>query len=125
MNKDIAVLLLSHVSHIANGAKQLIDQVAKNVTVIAVGGTEEGGIGTSFEKIYQAIESIEEETILVFYDLGSAKMNVEMAMELTSKNITLQETAFIEGAYTAASLLEASVPLEEITTQLEPLIIKE
>ena len=48
-----------------------------------------------------------------------------MAMEFSDKEIKLYETALIEGAYVAASLIQADVDLETIEAQLEPLVIKE
>lgn len=118
------ILLVSHVSDIADGLATLLGQVAGDVTIIAAGGTEDGEVGTSFDKISAAVEEFEEETILAFYDLGSAKMNLEMAIETTDKNITLYDTAFIESAYTAASLLQVDVPVEDIDKQLAELKVK-
>ena len=43
---------------------------------------------------------------------------------MTSKKIHLYDVAFIEGAYTAATLIEAGVNLTEIEKQLECLKIK-
>ena len=51
-------------------------------------------------------------------------MNLELASEMTAKKIHLYDTAFIEGAYTAATLLQANVALPEIEKQLEELKIK-
>lgn len=118
------ILLVSHVSDIADGLATLIDQVAGDVTIKAAGGTEDGEVGTSFDKISAAVEEFEEDTILAFYDLGSAKMNLEMAIETTDKNITLYDTAFIESAYTAASLLQVDVPVDDIDKQLAELKVK-
>lgn len=118
------ILLVSHVSDIADGLATLLGQVAGDVTIIAAGGTEDGEVGTSFDKISAAVEEFEEETILAFYDLGSAKMNLEMAIETTDKNITLYDTAFIESAYTAASLLQVDMPVEDIDKQLAELKVK-
>ena len=118
------ILLVSHVSDIADGLATLLGQVAGDVTIIAAGGTEDGKVGTSFDKISAAVEEFEEDTILAFYDLGSAKMNLEMAIETTDKNITLYDTAFIESAYTAASLLQVDVPVEDIDKQLAELKVK-
>lgn len=125
MNKEYGVLLISHVEEIATGLVKLISQVAADVTVKTAGGTEDGDIGTSFDKINAVLDEFEEDKILAFYDLGSAKMNLEMAMEFSDKEIILYETALIEGAYVAASLLQADVDLETIEEQLKPLIIKE
>ena len=125
MNKEYGVLLISHVEEIATGLVKLISQVAADVTIKTAGGTEDGDIGTSVDKINAVLDECEEDKILAFYDLGSAKMNLEMAMEFSDKEIILYETALIEGAYVAASLLQADVDLETIEEQLKPLIIKE
>lgn len=125
MNKEYGVLLISHVEEIASGLAKLISQVAADITIKTAGGTEDGDIGTSFDKINAVLDEFEEDKILAFYDLGSAKMNLEMAMEFSDKEIILYETALIEGAYVAASLLQADVDLETIEEQLNPLVIKE
>src|SRR5699024_11146976 len=125
MTNKYGILLISHVEEITDGLLKLLNQEAGDVSIKAAGGTEEGEIGTNFEKINQVLNSFEEEKILAFYDLGSAKMNLEMAMEYSDKEIILYETAFIEGSYVAASLLQADVDLEVIEEQLKPLIIKE
>lgn len=125
MTNKYGILLVSHVEEITDGLLKLLDQVAGDVSIKTAGGTEDGEIGTNFEKINQVLNAFEEEKILAFYDLGSAKMNLEMAMEYSDKEITLYETAFIEGSYVAASLLQADVDIEVIEEQLKPLIVKE
>ncbi|SHE89256.1 dihydroxyacetone kinase, phosphotransfer subunit [Atopostipes suicloacalis DSM 15692] len=125
MTNKYGILLVSHVEEITDGLLKLLDQVAGDVSIKTAGGTENGEIGTNFEKINQVLNAFEEEKILAFYDLGSAKMNLEMAMEYSDKEITLYETAFIEGSYVAASLLQADVDIEVIEEQLKPLIVKE
>ena len=125
MSKKYGILLISHVEEITTGLVKLLDQVANEVTIKTAGGGEDGEIGTSFDKINTALSEFEEDAILAFYDLGSAKMNLEMAMEGSDKEVFLFESAFIEGAYVAASLLQTDVELDTIKEQLEPLTIKE
>lgn len=125
MSKSYGVLLVSHVESVASGLKQLLDQVASDVTIKTAGGTEDGDVGTSFDLISETLESFEENHVLCFYDLGSAKMNLDMATEMTEKNVEILNTAFIEGAYTTASLLQADVPLDNIKEQISKLVIKE
>lgn len=120
----LGVTLVSHVPKIADGVKILLTQVAKDVSITTAGGTNDQDIGTSMDKILQAFEENQAEEILAFYDLGSAKMNLELANELTSKKIHVYDTAFIEGAYTAASLIEVGVSLSEIEKQLKSLVVK-
>ena len=124
VSKKYGVLLVSHVAEIAEGLAKLISEVAKDVTVKSAGGTPEGGIGTSFDRIEETLSSFEEETILAFYDLGSAKMNLELAIETSDKTVTLYDTALIESAYTAAALLQAEAPIEAIEEHLNTLKIK-
>lgn len=124
MSKEYGVLLVSHVEGLADGVATLVNEVAKEVTIKSAGGTSEGEVGTSFEKIEAALQSFEEETILAFYDLGSAKMNLELAIETSDKTVTLYDAAFVEGAYTASALLQAEAPLDAIEEQLKALVVK-
>lgn len=125
MSKDYGILLVSHVTEIADGLVRLLDEVASDVTIKTAGGTDENDVGTDFNKIQKAIDEFEEDSILAFYDLGSAKLNLEMAMEYSEKNIKLYDVSFIEGAYVAASLLQTGVGLSVIEEQLEPLQVKD
>lgn len=124
ISQKYAILLVSHVEEIADGLLRLLSEVAEDVTIKAAGGGKEGAIGTSFDKIFNTLNEIEEETVLAFYDLGSARINLEMAKEFTDKKILLYDVSFIEGAYVAASLLQTNVDLSAIDEQLERLSIK-
>ncbi|GAA2917676.1 dihydroxyacetone kinase phosphoryl donor subunit DhaM [Enterococcus pseudoavium] len=118
------VVLVSHTQEIPAGLKRLIGEVAKDIPVTTAGGLEDGGIGTSMERISQAIEENPATELLAFYDLGSAKMNLEMAIEMTEKKVKLFDTAFVESAYTACALLAAGAEESEIEKQLAELKIK-
>lgn len=121
---SLGIVMVSHVSDVVNGIERLINEVAKDVPVTTAGGTEENGVGTSFEKILAAFEKNEADEILAFYDLGSAKMNLEMAIEMTEKEVTLYDTALLESSYTAAALIQAGADISAIEEQLLPLKIK-
>lgn len=118
------VILVSHTAEIPAGLKKLVGEVAAQIPVTIAGGLADGSIGTSLEQILAAIEANPAEQLYAFYDLGSAKMNLELAIEMTDKQVTLYDTAFVEGAYTACALLAADAAEEEIKQQLEPLKIK-
>lgn len=121
---NLGVVVVSHVPEIAAGIVKLMREVAKDVAITYAGGTDDGEIGTSFEKIQLAFDENQGDTILAFYDLGSAKMNLEMVMELTDKEVNLYDVALIEGSYTAAALIQAGASLSDIEAQLAPLKIK-
>jgi len=118
------MLLISHVPAIAEGLETLIRQVAPDIALTTAGGTSDGDIGTDVNHILDAIGKNSADELMVFYDLGSAKMNLDLATDMTDKPLIRYDTAFIEGAYSAAALLQAGVPRAEIEPQLKPLVIK-
>lgn len=115
---EYGIVIVSHSSHIAQGIYDLVQEVAKDVAITFVGGDEEGGIGTSFESASEAMESNTAEKLLAFYDLGSAKMNLEVASDFSTKEIEIFDVPVVEGTYTAAALLQAGVDLGAIKSQL-------
>ncbi|WP_010532145.1 dihydroxyacetone kinase phosphoryl donor subunit DhaM [Lentibacillus jeotgali] len=100
----VGIVLISHSSKVACGINDMIRQVIKDVPIETAGGTDENDIGTSIEKIRQAIKRANKgHGVLVFYDIGSAKMNAEMAIEMMeTDDVTIVEAPLLEGAYTAA-----------------------
>ncbi len=121
---SLGILVVSHVEGIAAGVVTLLKQVAGSVSITYAGGTDDGDVGTSMDKISQAIAANNGDELLAFYDLGSAKMNLEMAIEFADKPVHLYDVALVEGAYTAASLAAADVSRADIEAQLAPLKIK-
>lgn len=118
---EFGVVLVSHSNEIAQGLYKLIQEVAKDVPITVAGGTDDNEIGSSFDKIMEAINENDGEKILAFFDLGSAKMNLEMAQEMADKEITIYNVPLIEGAYTASALLQTDMEIEEVENQLEPM----
>ena len=121
----LGITIVSHVQEIAEGVKKLVSQVAGSTSITIAGGTDDGNMGTSMEKIMNAFSQNEANEILAFYDLGSAKMNLEMAAEMVDKNIHIYSVPIVEGTYVAASLIPTGERLNEIEKQLLPLKIKE
>lgn len=124
MKKEYGVMFVSHVNHIAQGISELMSEISTDVSITYSGGTEEGGIGTDLMDILRAIEENESDEILAFYDLGSSKMNLDIALDMTDKKVHIYDVAFVEGSYTATALLQAGVGLEEIESQLSEIKIK-
>ncbi|OZU86964.1 PTS mannose transporter subunit IID, partial [Virgibacillus indicus] len=87
----VGIVLISHSSKIVEGIKDLIGQVIQDVPIELAGGTEENDIGTSIDIIGKAINNADQgQGVLLFYDIGSAKMNAEIAIEMAeTKDIKL------------------------------------
>lgn len=120
---DVGIIVVSHSKNIAQGVVDLISEVAKDVSITYVGGTEDGEIGTSFDQVQQIVEQNDKKTLLAFFDLGSAKMNLELVADFSEKNIIINSVPVVEGAYTAAALLQAGADLDSIQSQLAELTI--
>lgn len=102
---NVGIVLISHSSKVSEGTKDIISEAVSDVKIIPAGGTEEGGIGTSAPKIQQALEEADEgEGVILLYDIGSAGMNAEMALELTEiENCYVADNIpLVEGGYVAA-----------------------
>ncbi|GEN56097.1 PTS-dependent dihydroxyacetone kinase phosphotransferase subunit DhaM [Halolactibacillus alkaliphilus] len=120
----MGVVIASHVDKIAEGVYQLIKESAPDVSITYAGGTDDGDVGSSYELIEAAINNNEADELYCFYDLGSAKMTLDMVSDMSDKPITIFDAAFIEGAYTASVLIQGGYKKEEIDAQLAPLKIK-
>ncbi|MDX8044542.1 dihydroxyacetone kinase phosphoryl donor subunit DhaM [Gracilibacillus sp. S3-1-1] len=122
MAEKVGIIIISHSYQIGEGVKALIDQVMDDVPLALACGTEDNEIGTSIEKIQTAIDQATGANgAIIFYDLGSAKMNAEIAIELAGIS-HLQIAAgvpIVEGAYVAAVESNIGKSLEEIMTSLE------
>lgn len=123
MKDYVGIVIASHSEKIAKGTKELIREVITEVPIVAAGGEVGGGIGTSVEKIKEAIEAVQQETdkgVLIFYDLGSAKLNSELAIEFIGKeDVAIVEAPIVEGAYLAGVEAFNKKELKEIILNVE------
>lgn len=117
----VGLVLISHSPKIVEGVKDIISQVVKNVSIELAGGTDDGEIGTSIEKIQAAIERANgEKGVLLIYDIGSAKMNAELAIEMSAaESIKIAEVPIVEGAYVAAVESGMNKSLDEVKAAVE------
>lgn len=121
---NMGMIIVSHSKQLAQGVVDLLSEVAKDVPLTYVGGTPEGEIGTSFDQVQEIVEHHPCEELFAFFDLGSARMNLEMVADFSDKEIHIQQVPIVEGAYTAAALLQAGADKETILQQLSELHIR-
>lgn len=122
----VSIVIVSHSNFIAKGVKEVALQMAPEVSIVDAGGTDDGRIGTDISKITNAIESVYSESgVLVLFDLGSAFMTTEMAIEFLSEdirsNIKIIDAPLVEGAITAAVEASMNKSLLEIKEVLKPM----
>ena len=78
----VGFVIVSHSGNLAKSVVELTAIMAPSARIAAAGGMDDGGFGTSFEKIQAAIESVySDDGVLVLMDMGSAVMTTEMVIE--------------------------------------------
>lgn len=104
----VSLVFVSHSGDIAKGLKQLFNEMQPEVTIGVSGGEEEGGLGTNAMDIKDAIEQVySEKGTVILFDLGSALINAEMAVEMLedASNTRIADAPILEGGL--AAVIEA------------------
>lgn len=114
----VGLVIVSHSARLAEGVAELAAQMAQGQVAIAVaGGTNDGSLGTSMEKVLAALEQVDSpEGVLVLLDLGSAVMTTEMAIEqfAHSEYVKISSAPLVEGAVVAAVEASTGSTLQEV-----------
>ncbi|MFC7340949.1 dihydroxyacetone kinase phosphoryl donor subunit DhaM [Saccharopolyspora griseoalba] len=102
---SVGLVIVSHSTKLAEGVVELAGQMAPEVRIAAAGGLPDGGIGTDFERVSAALSDADTgDGAVVLYDLGSAQMVAELAVESLGDPETARvvEAPLVEGAVAAA-----------------------
>ena len=118
----MSLVLVSHSKALAEGLRDMVVQVAgDDVRVAAAGGTADGRLGTSVEAVLDAMRATlagDDDGVLVLFDLGSAWLSVEMALEELSDTerarVKVSEAPLVEGAVLAAVQASVGASLSEV-----------
>lgn len=117
----VRLVVVSHSEKIADGAAELAAQMAPDVAIIPAGGTDDGRIGTSLEKVMAALEQAAGDGVVVLTDLGSAVMTAESAAEFAADpgSVLLADAPLIEGLVAAAVAAQAGADAEAVKEAAE------
>ncbi len=116
----VGVIIVSHSEKVAQGAKELAEQMAPQAPIAAAGGLPDGGIGTDYQWIHDAVEAVaNEDGAVVLIDMGSAIMTTEMVLEeFADKNVRMIDGPIVEGAIVAALGSQMGLSVEDIMEQV-------
>ncbi|WIE77142.1 dihydroxyacetone kinase phosphoryl donor subunit DhaM [Curtobacterium sp. MCSS17_007] len=103
----VGILVVSHSAAIATGTVELARQMAADVPLVAAGGTDDGGIGTSFEAITDGIQELASaDAVVVLCDLGSAYLTTDTALDFLDdadrERVHVSQAPLVEGTVAAA-----------------------
>jgi phosphoenolpyruvate---glycerone phosphotransferase subunit DhaM len=119
---QVGIVLVSHSVRLAEGAADLAAQVGGGtVAVVAAGGTDDGGLGTSAAKVERALRLAENGAgVVVLPDLGSAVLTVRALLEdLPDVTVALADAPFVEGAVAATVTAAAGADLTAVAKAAE------
>ncbi|WP_430646509.1 dihydroxyacetone kinase phosphoryl donor subunit DhaM [Agromyces sp. GXS1127] len=120
----IGIVVVSHSEQLAAGVVELAHQMAPNVRIEPAGGTDDGRIGTSFERVTAAIGAADTGVgVVVLCDLGSAILTAETAMDFLDddqrERVRIADAPLVEGAVAASVAAESGDPLETVVRAAE------
>ena len=118
----VGIVVVSHSKQAAAGIREIAQEMGGDARIEAVGGTEDGRIGTTPGPIGDAIETAngDGEGVVVLVDLGSAVMNAEVAIETTDVDVAIADAPILEGTLNAAvAATAADATVESVRTAAE------
>jgi phosphoenolpyruvate---glycerone phosphotransferase subunit DhaM len=119
----VGIVLVSHSAELAAGAAHLAAQVSGGtVTIIAAGGTDDGGLGTSAAKVADGLRHANQGAgVVVLPDLGSAVLTVRAVLEDHGEDIAvlLADAPFVEGAVAATVTAAAGGDVKAVAAAAE------
>ena len=121
----VARVLVSHSRALAEGAAELAGQMAPGVLLIAAGGMQDGGLGTSYDTVEAALAEATQDgrSAVVLTDLGSAVLTAESVLELLddglAARVRLADAPFVEGAVAAAVTAHGGADLAGVLASAE------
>ncbi len=123
-----SLVIVSHSKKLAEGLKEILEQVARDIRIIAIGGAMASSnsdiLGSDPSKIKETFLSLaNDDAIFVLCDFGSTVLSVKYAIrklpEDIAKKIYLLDAPLVEGAYAVAVQISAGSTVEEIIKSAE------
>lgn len=124
MTGAVGIVFVSHSSRIAAGMVELARQMAGSVRLVAAGGTDDDGIGTSFTKVMSGVSEADGGAgVVVVSDLGSALLTAETVFDMLDEEqrsrVRIVDVPFVEGGVAAAVAAESGGSLDAVVAAAE------
>jgi len=119
----VGIVLISHSPGLAEGAAELVGQIAGGSRVVPAGGTEDGQLGTSTRLIRDAIAKADQGAgVLLIPDLGSSVLSALAILddlEPGAPQVALADAPFVEGAVAAGVAASIGADLAAVARAAE------
>jgi phosphoenolpyruvate---glycerone phosphotransferase subunit DhaM len=120
----VGIVLVSHSAALAEGTAELAGQIAGGTVIIATaGGTEDGRIGTSIDKVERALRLADGGVgVVILPDLGSSVLTVRALLaepEDLPDQVAVADAPFVEGAVAATVTAAAGGDVKAVLAAAE------
>ncbi|GAA0924395.1 dihydroxyacetone kinase phosphoryl donor subunit DhaM [Nonomuraea longicatena] len=110
----VGIVLVAHSAGLAEEAAALARGIAgARVPVAAAGGADDGGLGTSYDRIEAAVRAVDQgDGVVLIPDLGSSVLTARLLEE--PGRVVLADAPFVEGAVAAAVTAGSGAPIGQV-----------
>ena len=120
----VGIVLVSHSAALAEGTAELAGQIAGGtVTIATAGGTEDGRIGTSIDKVERALRLADGGAgVVILPDLGSSVLTVRALLADSDDlpdQVNVADAPFVEGAVAATVTAAAGGDVKAVLNAAE------
>ena len=120
----VGIVLVSHSAALAEGTAELAGQIAGGTVIIATaGGTEDGRIGTSIDKVERALRLADGGAgVVILPDLGSSVLTVRALLAEPGDlpdQVAVADAPFVEGAVAATVTAAAGGDVKAVLAAAE------
>ena len=120
----VGIVLVSHSAALAEGTAELAGQISGGtVTIATAGGTEDGRIGTSIDKVERALRLADGGAgVVILPDLGSSVLTVRALLadaDDLPAQVNVADAPFVEGAVAATVTAAAGGDVKAVLTAAE------
>ncbi|MFI5533333.1 dihydroxyacetone kinase phosphoryl donor subunit DhaM [Kitasatospora sp. NPDC051853] len=122
MGNHVGIVLVSHSPGLAAGLRDLLAELGSGqVAVRLAAGTEDGGLGTSYDLIAREVaQAWSPAGVVVLADLGSSVLTTVTVLEDHPRSgVRLVDAPFVEGAVAAVVTASAGAGLDEVVAAAE------
>jgi PTS hybrid protein len=118
----VGIVLVSHSEALVGGLHELLRQLGpSDLPVATAGGTDDGRIGTSYQRIADAIAAVDRGAgVILLVDLGSAVLTARAVLaDRDRSDVVLVDAPLVEGAVSAAVIAGTGADLATVRAAAE------
>jgi phosphoenolpyruvate---glycerone phosphotransferase subunit DhaM len=120
----VGIVLVSHSAELAQGTAELASQVSGGaVAIVPAGGTDDGRLGTSIDKVREALAAADSGAgVVILPDLGSSVLTVRALLageHGLPEPVTVADAPFVEGAVAATIAAAVGADVKAVAAAAE------